>query len=254
MTPPAHPPIDTHAHVDVGVDADALEALGAVVFAVTRSLDEFEQTRRRADRITVWGLGCHPGVVRALRDYDGERFSSLADETPLISEVGLDGRGPEPDLQRSVFADILERLRAKPRIISIHSARAAGPVLEMIEEFRPPGAVLHWWTGTKAQTSRAIDLGCWFSINPMLKPELLRLLPSERVLTETDHPAGNRVATLRQPGAVHEVEARLASHWGLNNTRARARLWSTTSQLVDLTRTARMFPSVVQRMLDHAES
>src|SRR3546814_10842246 len=59
------------------------------------------------------------------------------------------------------------------RVISLHSRRAAGEVLDAIESIRDAGTpILHWFSGTGRQLDRAIDLGCWFSVGPaMLRTE-----------------------------------------------------------------------------------
>src|SRR5690606_7454729 len=64
----------------------------------------------------------------------------------------------------------------------------------MIEPYMPPPrgrVVLHWFTGTAAEATRAVDLGCYFSVNAeMLANEkraaITKLLQLDRVLTETD--------------------------------------------------------------------
>ena len=61
----ALPPLDLHAHIDPDVPPRELEALGAVVFAATRSLTEYTRTTARSDAVTIWGLGCHPAVPEA---------------------------------------------------------------------------------------------------------------------------------------------------------------------------------------------
>jgi TatD DNase family protein len=74
--------------------------------------------------------------------------------------------------------------------------RAAKAVLDMIEILLPPtrGApVLHWFTGTKAEAKRAVELGAYFSINrEMLRGDrrrsMVASLPLERLLTESDGP------------------------------------------------------------------
>lgn len=48
------------------------------------------------------------------------------------------------------------------------SIRAAKAVLDHIEAYLPPTkgkVVLHWFTGSKADATRALELGCYFSIN-----------------------------------------------------------------------------------------
>lgn len=53
--------------------------------------------------------------------------------------------------------------------------------------------MLHWFTGTKSEAKRALDLGCFFSINAvMLDNErhapMVGVIPLHRLLTETDGP------------------------------------------------------------------
>ena len=92
----ALPPLDLHAHIDPEIEPRALESLGAVVFAATRSAEEFERARRRSDAVTIWGLGCHPGVPGAQSEFDPTLFSVLMDGAAMVSEIGLDGRSKVP--------------------------------------------------------------------------------------------------------------------------------------------------------------
>jgi TatD DNase family protein len=53
--------------------------------------------------------------------------------------------------------------------------------------------VLHWFTGTKAEARRAVELGCYFSVNAQMLEtdkgrDLVGILPNDRLLTETDGP------------------------------------------------------------------
>ena len=79
-------------------------------------------------------------------------------------------------------------------MISLHSRRAAGAVLDALEKEPNAGVpILHWFSGSKRDLERAIRLGCWFSVGPaMLRSEagrgLAAAMPRDRVLTETDAP------------------------------------------------------------------
>ena len=118
-------PLDLHAHVDIGIEASELTALKAIVFAVTRSLDEAERALRRRDRTTIWGVGCHPGLVGAQKAFDSVRFRSLAETTPYAGELGLDGASRVPlELQRHTLASALQILQQSPRITTLHSYMA----------------------------------------------------------------------------------------------------------------------------------
>lgn len=84
------------------------------------------------------------------------------------------------------------------KIVTTHRVRATKVVLDTIEEYMLPPrghVVLHWFTGTAAEAKRAVDLGCYFSVNAeMLINEKgatitkTKTLPLDRVLTETDGP------------------------------------------------------------------
>ncbi|MBD7918624.1 TatD family hydrolase [Cellulomonas sp. Sa3CUA2] len=251
------PPIDLHAHISPKVSHAELERLGAVVFAATRSIAEFESVRNRRDTVTVWGLGCHPGVERAQTAFDPAEFTKLLPMTAYVSEVGIDGRSRVAiDTQVRVLTSILESLQRAPRITSIHSSGAPSIVLKILEEHRVQGAVLHWWRGDTKETRRALELGCWFSFNAagMKHPADVAAIPLDRVLTETDHPTGDRGSTSpRQPGAVGDVETALAQLHGLDAAAVRRQVWSNFASLVHAVDVVELLPLPVRRMLAATE-
>jgi TatD DNase family protein len=154
--------------------------------------------------------------------------------------------------QREIFWSILARLRETPRILSIHSSGATKGTLEALEAVRVKGAVLHWWRGTEAQTQRALDLGCRFSVNAanMKAPSDLAMIPLDRLLIETDHPSGDRNSpSPRQPGAIADVEASLARLHGTTPEEIRHQTWVNFSYLVDEVGVHALLPRPVQRML-----
>ncbi|UUW87795.1 TatD family hydrolase [Pimelobacter simplex] len=230
------PPIDMHAHIKPEIAPSELDALGSLTFAATRTLDEAEQALTRSDRWTVWGVGCHPGLVGAQKAFDATRFAKLIEHTPFVSEVGLDGSSRVPlSTQQETFAAILSVIQATPRIVSVHSYSATEEVLEALSAIPNRGVVLHWWLGTEAQTARAVDLGCYFSVNASMvrRSEILAWLPAGRVLTETDHPFGDRfVRGVRRPGKVDAVEDAIAKQFGLTPTATRQSLWRNFGALV----------------------
>jgi TatD DNase family protein len=86
--------------------------------------------------------------------------------------------------------------QAGGKILTVHSVRTPKTVLNMIEKYFSLGhgrVILHWFTGSKAEAKRAVELGCYFSVNAeMLRNEhhsgMVRTLPVNRILTETDGP------------------------------------------------------------------
>ena len=248
----ALPPLDLHAHVDTGIEAAELIALQAIVFAVTRSLDEAEQALKRSDGTTIWGVGCHPGLIAVQRAFDAERFQALTEATPYVGELGLDGASRVPmDKQRHTLAAALRALQQSPRITSLHSYKATSEILSLIAECPQPGLILHWWLGTESETARAVELGCYFSVNrsSARRRDLLAQIPLDRVLPETDHPFGDKGRGPRQPGEVGQVEVALAEVHGLSTEEIRTRTWQTLASIVQETRTGRLLPERVRRQL-----
>lgn len=252
----ALPPLDLHAHVAADISARALEQLGAVVFAATRSSDEFEQVIHRSDAVTVWGLGCHPGVAAAQSSYDEERFASLLAETAFVSEVGLDGTSRVSlDGQTEVFASILAHVARTPRLVSVHSKRATRGTLDVIEASGARQVILHWWLGSDSETKRAVELGCLFSINRSMDISRLKAtgVPLNSLLPETDHPSGNRGGVdPRQPGWTLDVEEATARAYAIDAGVVRQEFWRTLTGQVDTLGVVGLLPPVVQAMLAQA--
>lgn len=245
------PPLDTHAHVDPAIERDQLLALRAVVFASTRSLSEFEASRSREDPVTIWGVGVHPALPSAVEGFSVQAFKSALNRTPLVSEVGMDERSPVPrSRQRSVFDAVLTVLADQPRIMSVHSAGATSSVLDALES-RAVGVILHWWRGSHSETARAVELGCYFSINhaELRRPAVLGYVPWDRILPETDHPYGGPRSL---PGRVERVEEAIAKNMGVSSEWVRRGIWGNLSRLVQLTGTSDLFNERIGRMLSVA--
>lgn len=247
------PALDTHAHIAPSIAPAELERLGSVVFAATRSIGEFESVASRSDLTSLWGLGTHPALTSALNGFDRLRFSRALGLTPLVSEVGLDGSARSSfTRQRAVFSQICEVVRDQPRMVSVHSRGASGAVLDSIEAAElKSGIVLHWWRGTISETARAVDLGCYFSVNASMIPDVGRLaaVPKERLLVETDHPYGDRAQKGARPGNVALVEAALGSSLNLSPGGVRALVWSNLADLAAAVDVITLMPTAVQRMI-----
>jgi TatD DNase family protein len=250
----ALPPIDAHAHVLTTIDGRDLRALGSAVFAVTREPSEWAAAAARRDELCVWGLGCHPQMATAFGSFDPDRLKDLLETTPLIGEVGLDGRSRVPMAeQRRVYRAALKVASERSRIVSIHSVRASCAVLDELESVGGlPGAILHWWRGSASETQRAIELGCFFSLNgaEAAQPKVLSALPHDRVLTETDYPHTRRSdKAADRPGAVATIERALGEVWGLSGDDVRRQLWRNLARLCADTHTASLMPRRLQGSL-----
>jgi len=249
----ALPAIDAHAHIETSVSERDLRDLGAVVLCATRSLAEADAALTRHDEQAVWGVGCHPGLVGAHKAFDRGRFAELVQRTAFVSEVGLDGGSRVPmGTQHDTLATVLGELQGSPRITSLHSYKATDLVIAALEAQPIRGAVLHWWLGDASQTRRAIDLGCFFSVNAssVRRTDLLAMIPLDRMLTETDHPFGDRRGGRNaRPGFVTAVEETLARHHAMTSARIRAVMWENLASLTSETGCAALLPRAIRSQL-----
>lgn len=221
--------IDFHAHLDLYPDpkmiVKEIVERGMYVLSVTTTPSAWKGTSALAtpgSRIRT-ALGLHPQIAHE-RVGELPLFDLHLHETMYVGEIGLDG-GPEFkqhwQTQLTVFDHILNACRlAGGRIMSIHSRRAAPAVLDRLVAFPGTGTpILHWFSGSKRDLQRAVALGCWFSVGPaMLVSEkaraLVRVMPRDRVLTETDGPFAQIGGGSAKPWDAGAATTQLAKLWG----------------------------------------
>ncbi len=225
--------IDFHCHLDLYPNPqkviDECKAKGVYVLSVTTVPSAWEGTSalsKGCSRIKT-ALGLHPQLAKD-RGFELALFQTLLPVTKYVGEIGLDGTpGCKAFWQEQVmvFSSILEMCEAAGgRIMTIHSRNAASDVLDLLERKVVKGTpILHWFSGSVKELSRAIELGCWFSVGPaMIKglkgQSLISKIPKDRILTESDGPfvqVENRAALPQDVGIVYQ---RLAHIWGIPNT------------------------------------
>lgn len=197
--------VDFHCHLDLYPNHQAMilecDRAGIHTLTVTTTPKAWPRNHDLASQTHFIraGLGLHPQLVSE-RASEVTIWESFLFQTRYVGEVGLDA-GPRfyhsLELQKQVFQRVLSLCnKAGGKIISIHSVRAATIVLDMLEKHLHPDrsrVILHWFTGTRSEARRAVDFGCYFSINAeMFRSERHRntisSLPLDRLLTETDGP------------------------------------------------------------------
>ena len=220
--------IDFHCHLDLYPNPlavrDECVKRNLYVLSVTTTPSAWKGTSALAaqtQRIRT-GLGLHPQLAHE-RQNELTLFDTFLEETRYVGEIGLDGA---PEFRRHwqsqvvVLEHVLAKCRAAAgRIMSLHSRRATGPVLDYLEKFPEAGTpVLHWFSGSFRDLERAINLGCWFSIGPaMLASEKGRALaarmPRDCVLTESDGPFAQLNGEAVLPWHVENAVRELGKIW-----------------------------------------
>jgi TatD DNase family protein len=144
--------------------------------------------------------GVHPHDAAdfdAARDPDGIR-AEVARGAVAIGECGLDyhyDHSPR-DRQRAAFAAQLSLARELSRPVVVHTREAEDDTRAMVVDAGREGivGVLHCYTGSAALAEAALEVGWYVSFSGIVTfrkwtdEALLRLVPDDRLLVESDAP------------------------------------------------------------------
>lgn len=221
-------PVDFHCHLDLfpnHVEAFRQSIKDDVkILSVTTTPRAWPENQRLAKmgKLIKIGLGLHPQIIET-NWKEITLWEEYFPKARYIGEIGLDS-GPRYrkslELQKSVFEKILRRCaETGGKILSVHSTGCAGIVLDMIEKLIPINRsriILHWFTGTIKEAQRANDLGCFFSINGAMlrnskQKEVVKNIPIERIITETDAPFSRDSVNQTWPRDVRKTVSELGT-------------------------------------------
>jgi TatD DNase family protein len=203
--------IDSHAHLELEPLANDPAAVveraaaAGVVAIITVGIDvpDVQAALAIADRFdnVFASVGFHPHNAKDVRDGSLAKMEDLASNPKVVAygEIGLDFfRNLSPkDRQIAVFTDQLTLAKRLSKPVVIHLRNAYGEGLEMLEKAAPfpAGGVIHCFSGDKQDAQRALAFDFHISIpgtvtyknNERLRA-IVRELPEERLLLETDAP------------------------------------------------------------------
>lgn len=148
-------------------------------------------------------LGLHPWEVGLARSSWFERLTEIvASQVVGIGEIGLDS-GPKALRQASiaeqqnVFCQQLDLARYWQRPVTIHCVKAWSVLVDSLVQEGPieRGFLLHGYGGSAEMIGKFLDLNGYFSVglrllqsNPGRLAKVLRAIPDDRLLIETDAP------------------------------------------------------------------
>ena len=256
--------IDSHAHLaDPAFDADRAEVLtrarewgAAGIVCIGESIASAARARAIAAEhpAFVWHTaGVHPHDAA---DFDAARDSSairaeLAQGAVAVGECGLDyhyDHSPR-DRQRAAFAQQLALAHEHRVPVVVHTREAEDDTMAMVREagVQGIGGVLHCYTGGHGLARVALDAGWYVSFSGIVTfkkwtdDELLRLVPDDRLLAESDAPylapVPNR-GKRNEPAWVANTVARLAAARGADATSLALTVAANARRLFNLTPTA----------------
>jgi TatD DNase family protein len=195
--------------------------------------------------------GVHPHQARECNDTTIPALRVLAQQPRVVAigECGLDfnrNYSPHPD-QEKWFAAQVELACELKKPLFLHSRDSKEKFIEVIKQFKIlPPAVAHCFTGTREELHCYLDLGLYIGITGWICDErrgahlleLVRDIPADRLMLETDSPYLTPRDLRPQPKARRNEPAHLQH---ILRSVARA-LGKTAEQVADeTTRNARAF-------------
>lgn len=197
---------DFHCHLDLHPIPEKIiqecERNRVVAVSVTTTPKAWAQNYKwtRDSRYVHVSVGLHPELVSD-RYAEINLLEDLIGNCRLIGEVGLDGglKNKKSYLkQKERFCRILDTAQKQNtrRVISVHSRQAANDVVNLISDRTSPeqvACILHWFSGTISIAQKAVEIGCYFSVNSQMLSSkngksIIQKLPINRLLFETDSP------------------------------------------------------------------
>ena len=194
---------DMHCHVDL-IDpmnrfcaTAAMLDLSILAMTTTPRAYHAETNMLRNYQSVYVALGLHPQLVSE-RKQELAIFDRYVASSKFIGEVGLDFSKrfySSKEDQIIAFEHIIQAC-VHSKTISVHSVFSDKHVLDILEKYRTTvhnNCILHWYSGSLKQLDRALEMGCYFSINEQMLMsanglKVIHRIPVERMVLESDAP------------------------------------------------------------------
>jgi TatD DNase family protein len=202
---------DSHAHLaDPAFDADRADVIARARDAGIVGIVCIGESLAAADRAAVISTneGGFVAYTAGIHPHDAASFDAARDVPAIhqhvlqgavaVGECGLDyhyDHAPR-DQQRATFAAQLELARELNIGVVVHTREAEADTRDMVVDAGRDGVrgVLHCYTGSHDLAAAALDVGWYVSFSGIVTfrkwsdDALLRLVPDDRLLVESDSP------------------------------------------------------------------
>ncbi|NAW68213.1 YchF/TatD family DNA exonuclease [Vibrio sp. V27_P1S3P104] len=235
--------VDSHCHLDKldyqnihksidDVIAKAEQAKVKQLLSVGVTLDSFSSMLAMIEPYQHVYASCGVHPLDVMSDFELDRFREYASHTKVVAigETGLDYHyQPETaDLQKLRFSQHIDVAVDLNKPLIIHTRQARQDTLAILRQGHAErcGGVIHCFTEDLSFAEAAIELGFYISISGIVTfrqatelKEVVKQLPLERLLIETDSPYLAPVpyrGQENQPAYVAEVAESIARLKGLS--------------------------------------
>lgn len=199
---------DSHAHYDdEAFKNDREEVIDKIQKAGVKrvlncgsSIEGCEKTIELIEKYDfIYGaVGIHPEFAGDLAS-NINKIGDMAENKKIaaIGEIGLDYyyEGYDRDTQLKAFKEQMDLARSLHLPVVIHNREAHEDTLKIIREFKGVTGVLHCFSGSVEAAKEAVKFGYYIGFtgvitfkNPKKALEVLKSIPEDRILIETDCP------------------------------------------------------------------
>jgi TatD DNase family protein len=200
--------VDSHCHLDYAAPAEraaiiarARQAGVATMLTIGTRLDGFADVAAiAAGDPDIWcSVGVHPHEAASEAAADAAALEACAEHPKVvgIGETGLDFHydlSPRPR-QAELFRAHAAAARATGLPLIVHTRAADAETVRILREERPPSGVIHCFSTGRELAEAALEMGFYISLSGIVTfknadalRDIVRDLPLERLLIETDSP------------------------------------------------------------------
>ncbi|WP_155008754.1 Qat anti-phage system TatD family nuclease QatD [Priestia megaterium] len=222
--------VDFHVHIDYYPNYKEIFSYYDQHQIYTLFVTNFPEVYKKAketfpnSKYVKLALGYHPEMV-GIKSFNKKEFDEHISETRYLGEVGLDFSHKfykHKDEQIKVFRYICEKAYVGKQILSIHSRNAEKEVLNILREYKVEHAVFHWFTGSINLLHEILEQGYYLSLNPSMLnskkgQEIIKNIPVERILIETDGPFGKIQKNPIRPEDIPLIYNKFGQYLNVNN-------------------------------------
>lgn len=189
------------------------------IIAVSHNLLSFEKNYRLflEDERIIPAIGLHPQEVKANFSHLA-KISELLDQNMILGEIGLDHLfikdKNEWILQEKVLRFLLFLAEKKNLKLNLHSIGAETEVLNILDTFKIPKVIFHWFNGNDQDFRRIQDNNYFISFGPAIMTSkkiqnFAKKVNISSLLTESDAPFGYK-GIIFNPNQIELVVEKIA--------------------------------------------
>lgn len=202
--------IDSHAHltdariesVITDVREGYLSSGVKTVVDVGCSISSSEKALKNAENFSevYFTVGCHPDDAGSVDSNALNKLEVLShhDKCIAIGEIGLDYHylNFDKEVQKRAFIAQLELAVKLKKPVVIHSREACKDTVDILSSYasKLKGFIMHCYSESKETAKTLLNLGAYFSFGGVVtfknakKDEIIKSIPIDRILLETDCP------------------------------------------------------------------